>query len=81
MKHFTKQLHTLLYGMHDLLWVVIGLLILLCLILIASTGSLPYLILFVPCIVYLYQSKNKKVIWSSIRKLEKNVRRWLIKKS
>jgi hypothetical protein len=80
MKHFTKQIHAILYGMHDLLWVVIGLLILLCLILIASTGSLPYLLLFVPCLVYLYQSKNK-FLRNNIRKLEKNVRRWLIKKS
>lgn len=62
MKHLTKQIHTILYGMHDLLWVVIGMLILLSLILIASTGSLPYLFLFVPSLVYLYQSKYIKFI-------------------
>jgi ABC-type enterochelin transport system permease subunit len=60
MKHFTKQIHSILYGMHDLLWVIIGLLILLSLILIASTGSLPYLFLFVPSLVYLYYSKHIK---------------------
>lgn len=81
MKHFTKQIHALLYGMHDLLWVVIGLLMLLCLILIASTGSLPYLFLFVPCLVYLYQSKNTKSLRNNIRKLGKNFKRWFIKKS
>ena len=81
MKHFTKQIQTILYGMHDLLWVVIGLLVLLCLILIASTGSLPYLFLFVPCVVYLHQSKNIKFSRNNIRKLEKYVRRWFIKKS
>jgi len=81
MKHFTKQIYTILYSMHDLLWVVIGLLILLGLILIASTGSLPYLFLFVPCLVYLYQSKNMKFFRNNIRKLEKNVKRWFIKKS
>ena len=81
MKHFSKQIHTILYGMHDLLWVIIGLLILLSLILIASTGSLPYLFIFVPCLVYLYQSKNTKSLRNNIRKLEKNFRRWFIKKS
>ena len=58
MKHFTKQIHTFLYSMHDLLWVVIGLLLLLSVILIASTDSWHYLFLVLPFLVYLYQSKG-----------------------
>jgi hypothetical protein len=58
MRHFTKQIHNILYSMHDLLWVVIGLLLLLSLILIASSDSWLYLFLFVPFLTYFCQSKG-----------------------
>jgi hypothetical protein len=79
MKHFTKQIHTILYSMHDLLWVVIGLLVLLGLTLIASTDSWLYLLLFLPLLVYIYGLKAPGSLNKKIRRMEKTLRRWFIK--
>src|SRR5215468_2793176 len=69
MKQLTKQVHTILYSMHDLLWVVIGLLLLLGVILIASSDSWLYLFLIVLFLVCLYQSKGIRFIKNKNSKL------------
>jgi len=79
MKHFTKHIHTVLYGMHDLLWVVIGLLVLLGLTLIVSTDSWLYLLLFLPFLVYIYSQKAPGSLNIKIRRLGKSLRHWFIK--
>jgi hypothetical protein len=58
LKRFTKQIQTISHSMHDLLWVVIGLFLLLGVILIASSDSWFYLFIVIPFLVYLYQSKG-----------------------
>jgi hypothetical protein len=79
MKHFAKRIHTILYGMHDLLWVVIGLFLLLGVILIASTDSWLYLILLLPFLVYVYRQKVPSALKIRVRTLEQNLGPWSIK--
>jgi uncharacterized protein (DUF58 family) len=76
MKHFNKQIHSILYGMHDLLWVVIGLIMLLGVILIASSNSWLYLFVLVPLLIYLYQSKRIGLLKNKNSKIGYQIKRF-----